>query len=402
MTIGSYPDSSAVQTPSSYYSRSRRASTGPASTIFTPFTSLSTSPTSPSCSAKYSDNPDDQSFPDFYLDPSTFFPTVPDSGIPNEVDEPDVNTPDRWVKRDSRLVRLTGKHPFNAEARLDTLFAAGFLTPVSLFYVRNHGAVPNIPTFSPTSLSPSSSPLPLPATEDIYPGIPPQLHVHSTWNIRIHGAVEHEQSFTIDDLKRLFKVVTLPITLVCAGNRRKEQNVASKTLGFNWGAAAVSTALFTGVYLCDVLKYVRPLHRVLAASTSAPYIGVGAGRNAGGNDGVGGHVIFEGADDDLPNGPYGTSQPLRWAMKKDKGMLLAWKMNGHDLEPDHGFPIRVVIPGQIGGRSVKWLRRIEVSTRESQHHVSPIRLSVSGFSSQCHDPPQKAADPPSSLPNFSP
>lgn len=284
---------------------------------------------------------------------AALFPVVPDPGIPSNVDELDLNTPDRWVKRDSRMVRLTGKHPFNAEARLDTLFAAGFLTPSSLFYVRNHGAVPKIPTFSP---SPSS------VTENTSIPPPIQLHAHSTWQVRVHGLVEYERSFTVDDLKRLFKVVTLPITLVCAGNRRKEQNVAAKTLGFNWGAAGLSTALFTGVYLADVLKYVHPLHHLLTA-----HIG-----NKG-NDVAGlGHVIFEGADDDLPNGPYGTSQTLKWAMNKDNGMLLAWKMNGRDLEPDHGFPIRVVIPGQIGGRSVKWLRRIEISAHESQHHVSVV------------------------------
>jgi nitrate reductase (NAD(P)H) len=46
-------------------------------------------------------------------------------------------------------------------------------------------------------------------------------------------------------------------------------------------------------------------------------------------------------------------------------------MNGLPLEPDHGFPVRLVVPGQIGGRSVKWLNRIEISGEESQHHVSP-------------------------------
>ena len=39
------------------------------------------------------------------------------------------------------------------------------------------------------------------------------------------------------------------------------------------------------------------------------------------------------------------------------------------LEPDHGFPLRLVVPGQIGGRSVKWLKRIEFSQKESQHHL---------------------------------
>lgn len=45
-------------------------------------------------------------------------------------------------------------------------------------------------------------------------------------------------------------------------------------------------------------------------------------------------------------------------------------MNGELLEPDHGFPVRLVVPGQIGGRSVKWLQRMEISAEESQHYVS--------------------------------
>jgi nitrate reductase (NAD(P)H) len=344
-TLSSY--SSDTDT-SSYYSFSRSPSPSPES----PKSSSESLP--PTDIDKENDNDHDREKLNVDFTFTAVFPTVPDPGIPNNVAEPDLNTPDRWVKRDSDMVRLTGKHPFNAEARLDTLFAAGFLTPISLFYVRNHGAVPKIPAFSP---SPSSS------TENA--STPPmQLHAHSTWQVRVHGLVQYERSFTVDDLKRLFKVVTLPITLVCAGNRRKEQNVVAKSLGFNWGAAGLSTALFTGVYLADVLKFVRPLNHLLTA-----HIG-----NKG-NDVAGlGHVIFEGADDDLPNGPYGTSQTLKWARNKDKGMLLAWKMNGHDLEPDHGFPIRLVVPGQIGGRSVKWLRRIEISTHESQHHVSLAQI----------------------------
>jgi nitrate reductase (NAD(P)H) len=187
-------------------------------------------------------------------------------------------------------------------------------------------------------------------------------------------------TFTLADLLTKFQVVTLPVTLVCAGNRRKEQNVVQKSLGFSWGAGGLSTALFTGVYLCDVLEYVKPTKKAK-------------------------HVIFEGCDD-LPNGPYGTrfvvvsqyfrgsfveissSQLLSWARDKRKGMLISWAMNGLAyvpgnrlfgfltkgftlcrLEPDHGYPLRLVVPAQIGGRSVKWLNRIELSDVESQHHL---------------------------------
>lgn len=99
-------------------------------------------------------------------------------------------------------VRLTGKHPFNSEAPLADLWKAGFLTPSSLFYVRNHGAVPAVSQQEATS-----------------------------WKLRVHGLVEKEISFSIQDLKDQFETVTIPITLVCAGNRRKEQNMVAKGLG---------------------------------------------------------------------------------------------------------------------------------------------------------------------------
>lgn len=99
-------------------------------------------------------------------------------------------------------IRLTGKHPLNVEPPLADLWKAGFLTPQSLFYVRSHGAVPHVSEGA--------------ARE---------------WKLRIHGLVERQVSFTIDELKQRFETVTLPITLVCAGNRRKEQNMVAKGLG---------------------------------------------------------------------------------------------------------------------------------------------------------------------------
>ncbi|KAH6603735.1 hypothetical protein Trco_008510 [Trichoderma cornu-damae] len=241
----------------------------------------------------------------------------------------DSQTPDYWIARDARMIRLTGKHPCNVEAPLSTLFNAGFLTPQNLFYVRNHGDTPQV-----------------------------SMKQGQEWKLRVHGLVENEIEFSIQDLKEKFEVVTLPVTLVCAGNRRKEQNMVFKGLGFNWGAAGVSTGLFTGVYLADILDYCKPKNPLLSSYPSYDKAVPGRAR----------HVIFEGADE-LPKGKYGTSQRLNWALDRRKAMLISWSLNGEDLSPDHGYPLRLVVPGQIGGRMVKWLQRIEVSDRESQHYL---------------------------------
>ena len=58
------------------------------------------------------------------------------------------------------------------------------------------------------------------------------------WRLQIHGLVEHEILFTIEELREKFKVVTLPVTFGCGGNRRREMSVLRKPLGFSWGAAA--------------------------------------------------------------------------------------------------------------------------------------------------------------------
>lgn len=227
------------------------------------------------------------------------------------------------------MIRLTGKHPCNVEAPLSELFAKGFLTPQNLFYVRSHGDTPRVTREQAES-----------------------------WKLKVHGLVEREFEFSIKDLKEKFPTVTLPITLVCAGNRRKEQNMVAKGLGFNWGAAGVSTGLFTGVYLADILDYCKPKNPLLSSFPSYDVAVPGRAR----------HVVFEGADE-LPKGKYGTSQRLNWALDRSKGMIIAWGLNAEDLSPDHGYPLRLVVPGQIGGRMVKWLERIEVSDRESQHHL---------------------------------
>jgi nitrate reductase (NAD(P)H) len=66
-----------------------------------------------------------------------------------------------------------------------------------------------------------------------------------------------------------------------------------------------------------------------------------------------------------PHGQYGTSVKLNWVMDYNRGIMLAHKMNGEPLRPDHGRPLRAVIPGQIGGRSVKWLKKLIITDAPS-------------------------------------
>ncbi|KAK3940674.1 hypothetical protein QBC46DRAFT_341343 [Diplogelasinospora grovesii] len=249
------------------------------------------------------------------------YPLPPTPKRDNKVLPEDLKTPDNHVERDPRLIRLTGIHPFNVEAPLSDLYDEGFLTTKDLFYVRNHGPVPRVEDFEVLD-----------------------------WQFSIEGMVENPVKLTLRDLLREYEQFTYPITLVCAGNRRKEQNMVRKTKGFSWGAAGVSTALWTGVGLWDLLGRAMP-------KRGARY------------------VCFEGADR-LPNGYYGTSVKLNWAVDANRGILVAHKMNGEALHPDHGKPLRIVIPGQIGGRSVKWLKRIIVTARPSDnwYHIYDNRV----------------------------
>ncbi|KAG6005867.1 hypothetical protein E4U21_007575 [Claviceps maximensis] len=248
------------------------------------------------------------------------YPLAPERTTKSVLEE-DLKTPDRHVERDSRLIRLTGTHPFNCEPPLTDLFNEGFVTSENLHYVRNHGPVPR-------------------CDDD-------QM---DSWTFTVEGLVEHPFTLSVQELINEYEQLTYPVTLVCAGNRRKEQNVVRKSKGFSWGAAGVSTALWTGVMLRSLLLRARPRRGAR-------------------------FVCFEGADE-LPNGCYGTSVKLNWCQDPNRGILIAHKMNGNPLHPDHGKPVRVIIPGQIGGRSVKWLKRIIVTESPSNnwYHIYDNRV----------------------------
>jgi sulfite oxidase len=194
--------------------------------------------------------------------------------------------------------------PYNAEPPAGVLAAAP-LTPPDAFYVRNHGPVPAIDP--------------------------------ATWRLRVDGLVDRPLELALDDLRSGFEPRALAATLQCAGNRRAGLGAVRPIPGEHpWRSGATSTAEWAGVALADVL----------AAA------GVGAGAA---------HVAFAAPDvapGARPPQPYATSIPLATAIGGD--VLLAWSMAGRSLAAVHGAPLRVVVPGHIGARSVKWLERITV------------------------------------------
>ena len=222
---------------------------------------------------------------------------------------------------------LPGKHPdlvvwsddpFNAETPLE-LLARSDVTPTELFYVRNHGRVPELD--------------------------------RASYRLSVEGMVGNPLTFSLDELAGSFAQTTVGATLLCAGNRRRELAAVRPIPGeMPWGAGAIGNATWTGVRLRDVL---------LAAEVET-----GAR-----------HVAFTGLDEaEGERGSFGGSIPLEKATSGD--VVLAFGMNGEPLPPLHGFPLRVVVPGYIGARSVKWLSTITVQDGPSSNyfHARAYRL----------------------------
>jgi sulfite oxidase len=215
-----------------------------------------------------------------------------------------------WGKRDDMVVH--GMEPFNAEPPPAAL-AGRAVTPVEAFYSRNHGPVPAIDP--------------------------------ATWRLRVDGLVDQGLDLSLSDLRRWFPSRTEVATLECAGNRRAELMAVRPIPGqVPWGPATISTAVWTGASLADVL----------AAAGVHP----GAA-----------HVAFLAPDVSpsvTPAQPYGSSIPLAKACSGE--VLLAWEMNGAPLPRIHGGPVRVVVPGYIGARSVKWVHRITAQAQPSDNY----------------------------------
>jgi sulfite oxidase len=209
--------------------------------------------------------------------------------------------------------------PRNGEPELAKLVQS-WQTPTELFYVRSHA--PN-------------------------PVIDPK-----TFRLKVEGLVRNELTLSLDELKDL-PTMSTTATLTCAGNRRAEFNGPEyknvpEVGGVQWEGGTIGNATWEGTLLAAVLKRAEV------------------------SDGAK-HVWFEGLDQIDKKGEvigFGGSIPIEKAMLADGAgsPLLTHKMNGAELTPDHGYPLRMVVPGYIGARSVKWLGKIVVSDRPSPNH----------------------------------
>ncbi|KAI0659447.1 hypothetical protein C8Q70DRAFT_1053815 [Cubamyces menziesii] len=249
----------------------------------------------------------------------------------------DQDTPDSWIPRSSELLRLTGKHPLNAETNLLRLFEAGLVTPTKLHYVRSHGAVPQLNWETHTL--------------EVYAEPPGLIHRPREW--------------TMDELASGdLRIVEFPVTFGCDGNRRKEVNMIKKSAAFNWSASSISTCLWRGVLVRDVL--------LTCGLQDQP-------------DEERWYLNFEGADEPS-EGPYATSIPLMHAMNPANDVLLVFGMNGRVLHPDHGYPLRLIIPGYVGGRQVKWLKKLWVTKEpnRSHYHIWDNRVVPTFIDSRNH------------------
>jgi sulfite oxidase len=202
--------------------------------------------------------------------------------------------------------------PYNAEPPLE-LLRENFVTPNELFYARNHGNIPEMDA--------------------------------PHYRLVVDGMVERALEFSLDTLLNDIPKRTVMATMQCAGNRRDQLMAVQEIPGeVPWAAGAIGNAFWSGV----------PLKEILNAA------GVKLGAQ---------YIAMTGADDVMrhdENVGFGGSIALDKALANE--VLLAYEMNGKPLEPIHGYPLRLLVPGYIGARSVKWLTRLTLQTMPSQNY----------------------------------
>lgn len=212
-------------------------------------------------------------------------------------------------------------NPDNVEFPFQTLDS--FLTPNHQFYERTHFLVPELEAKS--------------------------------WRLKVEGAVKEEVELDFDALRKM-ESRTVTALLECSGNSRVL--LKPPQLGIRWEQGGVSNAEWTGVPLWEVLK---------RAGVSEKAV----------------EVMLEGSDEGEfkepnPKSPgkisYARSLPVEKAKRPE--VLLAYRMNGEELPPAHGYPVRAIVPGHYGMASVKWLKRIVVTERPFHGYFQTFMYAV--------------------------
>jgi DMSO/TMAO reductase YedYZ molybdopterin-dependent catalytic subunit len=160
----------------------------------------------------------------------------------------------------------------------------------------------------------------------------------STWRLQVGGLTDRRLTLSLRDLQAM-PSQTQVVTLECAGNNRAR--LSPPVAGEQWRLGAVSTAEWTGVPLVEVLDR--------AGITSGACELVFRGADAGNVPGKPEKIRFE--------------RGLSITEAGDSNALLAYAMNGEPLPIQHGYPLRLVVPGWYGVASVKWLSEIEAVER---------------------------------------
>ncbi|PPS16503.1 hypothetical protein GOBAR_AA04097 [Gossypium barbadense] len=218
----------------------------------------------------------------------------------------------------SKPLASLAQEPFNAEPPRSALVSS-YVTPVELFFKRNHG--------------------PIPLVDDI-----------ERYCVDISGLIETPKKLYFRDIRMLPKY-NVTATLQCAGNRRTAMSITRKVKGVGWDVSAIGNAVWGGAKLADILELIG-----VPKLTSCTQSG-------------GKHIEFVSVDKcevEENGGPYKASIPLSQATNPEADVLLAYEMNGEPLNRDHGYPLRVIVPGVIGARSVKWLDSINIIAEECQ------------------------------------
>jgi DMSO/TMAO reductase YedYZ molybdopterin-dependent catalytic subunit len=219
--------------------------------------------------------------------------------------------------------KIVTASPENSETPLETV--SGWVTPNRLFFVRNHFAVPTID--------------------------------RARWELSLEGLVERPMRWTFAQLAAMPQHSVFA-TVECAGNGRSF--LREKAHGVQWGAGAIGHAEWTGVRLRDLLE---------PAGIKAAAL----------------EIVFEGADrgtEPEHPAPMNFSRSLPLAKALDPDTLIALRMNGEWLEPNHGAPLRLFVPGWYGVASVKWLRAMRVIDQPYPGFFQTTKYSIEETTTQ--------------------